>query len=69
MKIINVLQQDLNRTLTEAVCPSLIGNYFLPRLMFEEIFFYSHLAHYHSAHVRLSTHYPQTLTFFYEFVL
>ena len=40
MKIINVFEQDLNHRLTEAVCPSLITNYFLPGLMFEEIFFY-----------------------------
>ena len=31
MKIINVLKQDLNRRLTEAVWPSLIKNYFLVR--------------------------------------
>ena len=36
VKIINVLEQDLNRRLTEAVCPSLITSYFLPRLMFEK---------------------------------
>ena len=64
MKIINIFEQDLNHRLTEAVCPSLITNYFLPGLMFEEIFLYSRIARYHSAHVRRSTHYLQTLTAF-----
>ena len=45
MNIVNVLEQDLNHRLTEAVCPSFITNFFLPRLMFEEIrFLVSHCA-------------------------
>ena len=39
IKIINVLEQNVNCRLTRVVCPSLITNYFLPRLMFEGILF------------------------------
>ena len=69
INIVNVLEQDLNHRLMEAVCPSFITNFFLPRLMFEEILFLFSLCALSQCSCQTIYSLPTDADCVYEFVL